>query len=316
MRARGVVWLAGSLAAVLLGIAAIVLLRGTAPERPQIAAAPPATAPKSAPAAAAAPPPSFDVVSVDRHGQAVIAGRAEPGDRVRILDGDKALGEVTADARGDFVLVPLAPIAPGNHQLTLEAEGRGGGAARRSADAVALTVAPPAAKPGSETVAVLLPGDADRPARILQRPEPGVARTLGLDSVEYGADGQLTLSGHALPGARVAVNAGGQPLGTATADSAGRWTLSAHWQPPTGGAELHLAELDAGSAVAQSIATKLAPAAPGGTYVVARGNSLWHIAREAYGNGLRYTAIYRANHAQIHDPGLIYPGQRFTLPRP
>ena len=46
-----------------------------------------------------------------------------------------------------------------------------------------------------------------------------------------------------------------------------------------------------------------------------RGNSLWLIARQIYGSGSRYTAIYRANHDLIQDPDRIYPGQQFKVPK-
>ena len=55
--------------------------------------------------------------------------------------------------------------------------------------------------------------------------------------------------------------------------------------------------------------------AKGGRYVVRRGNSLWLIARQLYGEGFRYTAIYSANRDQIRDPNRIYPGQTFKLPK-
>ncbi|MGU3325417.1 LysM peptidoglycan-binding domain-containing protein [Methylobacterium mesophilicum] len=62
-------------------------------------------------------------------------------------------------------------------------------------------------------------------------------------------------------------------------------------------------------------------AAPGAVYVrevrtarIERGDSLWAISRRTYGEGDRYTAIYDANHDQIRDPDLIYPGQVFVLP--
>ena len=51
-----------------------------------------------------------------------------------------------------------------------------------------------------------------------------------------------------------------------------------------------------------------------GSIVVQPGHSLWRIARETYGRGIRYTVIYEANRAQIRDPDLIYPGQVFVLP--
>ena len=48
--------------------------------------------------------------------------------------------------------------------------------------------------------------------------------------------------------------------------------------------------------------------------IVQPGNSLWRLARRAYGEGVRYTIIFEANKEQIKDPDLIYPGQVFALP--
>jgi nucleoid-associated protein YgaU len=48
--------------------------------------------------------------------------------------------------------------------------------------------------------------------------------------------------------------------------------------------------------------------------IVSRGDSLWRISRAAYGAGLRYAAIYRANHNLIRNPDRIYPGQTLVLP--
>jgi nucleoid-associated protein YgaU len=50
------------------------------------------------------------------------------------------------------------------------------------------------------------------------------------------------------------------------------------------------------------------------TTVVSRGDSLWRISRVAYGEGLRYAVVYKANQAQIRNPNRIYPGQIFFLP--
>ena len=51
------------------------------------------------------------------------------------------------------------------------------------------------------------------------------------------------------------------------------------------------------------------------TAVVTRGDSLWRISRSTYGEGVRYSVIYKANRDQIRDPDLIYPGQIFVLPK-
>ena len=50
------------------------------------------------------------------------------------------------------------------------------------------------------------------------------------------------------------------------------------------------------------------------TYTVKRGDSLWKIAKQFYGNGALYTKIYDANTKKIANPSLIYPGQVFVIP--
>ncbi len=47
---------------------------------------------------------------------------------------------------------------------------------------------------------------------------------------------------------------------------------------------------------------------------VQRGNTLWGIARDRYGEGILYVRVFEANRARIRDPDLIYPGQIFALP--
>ena len=329
---RRIVWFGAAAAVLLLLVAAATIgWRVTAPDKsapPATAAlspSPPPSAPATAPTAPSAPatPPSFDIVTVDPRGQAVIAGRAEPGDRVRILDGGQTLGEVTADARGEWVLVPSQPIAPGNRQLSLEATGPNGGPARRSDDLVALSVVRPAA-PGSKpsAFAVLLPGGADQPARVLQEPDwaSGVRRLLSVETASYGAARRLVLTGHALAGAKLKVYAGDQLLGMTTADAAGRWSLASPQPVPDGALELWVDQLDADGGIASRIGVPFQPPtgvalAQGGTYVVRQGNSLWVIARELFGNGERYTVIFSANRGLVQDPNLIFPGQQLKVPK-
>jgi nucleoid-associated protein YgaU len=50
------------------------------------------------------------------------------------------------------------------------------------------------------------------------------------------------------------------------------------------------------------------------TATVARGDSLWRISRQAYGEGTRYSLVFRANRDRIRNPDRIYPGQVFVLP--
>jgi nucleoid-associated protein YgaU len=51
------------------------------------------------------------------------------------------------------------------------------------------------------------------------------------------------------------------------------------------------------------------------TAQVVRGDNLWRISRSTYGEGKRYSVIWKANRNKIDDPDLIYPGQIFVLPK-
>lgn len=276
--------------------------------------------------------PSFDVVRVGPTGTAVIAGRAEPGSKVTVRDGDKIIGEVTADRRGEWVLVPDQPIGPGDRLLSLEASDRQSGPTVRSDETVALSIGPaaPGGK-GETTLAVVLPRDGSGAARVLQRPDgsqptssdkPAADKpqALSMDAVEYDQQGRVVLSGRATPGATVQIYAGNQPLASATADAAGAWSATSTQMVAPGRVELRLDQLGKDARVVQRVIVPLARVVavgltPGETYIVQPGNNLWQISRRAYGAGTRYLIIYSANLSQIRDPERIYPGQVFKLPK-
>jgi nucleoid-associated protein YgaU len=318
---RSTFWLAAGAAALPL-VVVVLGLRGVAPPASAILDPPRATqaahAAPTAPPTALDRPPSFDIVNIDPAGQAVIAGRAAPGARVRVLDGDTPIGEATADARGEWVVVTKAPLAAGERQLVVEATSRVTGVTRRSDEVVALSVAPADRKGAS--LAVLLPGDADQAPRILQRPEAAAEGGLSLDTAEFDASGRLWLSGRAEPNARLKLYAGNQPLGAATADAAGKWSAITPHPQSAGALELRIDQLTADGSVAHRVAQAFPPPpvsveAGRQRYLVKHGNNLWWIARQAYGEGVRYTAIYGANRDNIRDPNLIYPGQLIKLPK-
>ena len=270
-------------------------------------------------------PPSFDVVKVGPTGTAVIAGRAEPGAKVIVRDGDKTIGEVTADRRGEWVLIPEQPIGSGNRLLSAEASNPGSSATVKSEDTVALSISPaaPAERGGETALAVVLPHEGGRGARVLQLPNsaaPGKPNALSMDTAEYDTQGRVVLSGHAAPGATVQIYLGNEPLATVTADAAGVWSATSLRAVSSGQLELRLDQLASNGSVAQRVALPFAQAAaiepaPGQNYVVQRGNSLWRIAQRAYGAGTRYVTIYSANPDQIRNPDKIYPGQVFKIPK-
>ncbi|HEX3410936.1 MAG TPA: Ig-like domain-containing protein [Stellaceae bacterium] len=334
-----------AVAVLLLGAAAVLVLPrsgapsgGKATTPAALSPAGPAPAgehraePGLAPQPAAPVLPSFDVVKVGPTGTAVIAGRAEPGSKVTVRDGDKVVGEVTADRRGEWVLVPDQPLGAGDRLLSLEASGPKIGATVRSDETVALSISP--TKPGGKeetALAVVLPRDGNAAPRVLQRPDRSLPSSqatpsadkplaLSMDAVEYDDQGRVVLSGRATPGASVHIYAGNQPLATATADAAGEWSATSTRVIGPGRVELRLDQLGKDARVVQRIVVPLAQAAaaeltPGQSYTVQPGNNLWQISRRAYGVGTRYLIIYSANLGQIRDPERIYPGQVFRVPK-
>ena len=275
---------------------------------PQQSLAPPSATPPSA-----APPsgPSFDVVRIGPRGQAVIAGRAARGAEVTVRDGDHVLGQVRADAQGQFVLIPDAALPPGGRELTLSAR-VANGAAVAGADSVFLLVPTPA-EVTTAPVAVLLPRDA-APPRLLAGARP---RKLGLDTVDYDESGSIRFAGAAPPDSVIRLYVDNRPIGDVTVDPAGQWSLKPTETVAPGVHQLRVDQLGPQGRVLGRVELPFqrsaAPAAPDHT-IVQPGQNLWRIARQSYGQGTRFTVIYLANQDQIRDANRIYPGQVFAVP--
>jgi len=59
------------------------------------------------------------------------------------------------------------------------------------------------------------------------------------------------------------------------------------------------------------------PKAAGETefYTIQKGDTLFKIAKQFYGNGNKYPEIFEANKEVIKDANLIYPGQQIRIPK-
>lgn len=395
------------------------------PKAPQVVARSDATSQVTSPEAPAKAPagavPSFDVVRVEKTGEAILAGRAPAGSEVTIYDGDIPLGIVKADSRGQWVLILDIPLQPGSHSLGITArqeddtlvesaelvivavpeprlpepqtqvlaeaqsdEASAGvpsdgvdtssagreavaqaaeaiagdtqvavvtestedpagtpqvepvaGAADSNADAASESedgsespVAPSqvaAADAGiDEPIAVIVPRHGSGPTRILQQPElleDGIGNgSLFLDSVDYDDEGRAVIGGRAAPGASLIIYLDNLPIGEALSDDGGRWVMTPDDLVPVGLHQLRVDQIERGGRVLARVETPFSRADtveshPDENFVTVQpGNSLWRIARAAYGRGTRYTVIYESNKTQIRDPDLIYPGQIFRLP--
>lgn len=114
---------------------------------PAIAAAPAAAQPASVPAVGS----EVQVTAVEIEGDRIfVAGTAAAGSRIRALADDKAIGEISADASGHFVVEGKMALSVGPHTIIAEL--------LDTAGKVALRVAVPFDRPAGEQVAVVAPG--------------------------------------------------------------------------------------------------------------------------------------------------------------
>ena len=289
---------------------------------------------------AASPVPSFDVVRINRRGEAVIAGRSTPGARVTVRDGSQEVGSTIADQRGEWVLVPGEPLRGGTHALSA-VETREGGATVESQDVVVVSV-PDRDDAQAGALAVKVPRDGVGASRVLQRPgqeaqeqpaeaamvrvpgeglQDGAEGALAVESIDYDAEGGVVITGKAEPHDTVNVYVDDEHVGTVETGEKGGWEIAPGDRLPPGEHRLRVDRVDREGIVLARIETPLVRVEPedipfGDALVVVQpGNSLWRIARRTLGGGVHYTVIYEANRSQIGDPTLIYPGQIFTVPQ-
>jgi LysM domain len=330
----------------------------SAPAEPRPPTAPPAV-PTTPPAASAPAPadknptqaassslkPTFDVVNVDPSGEAVIAGRAAPNEKVELRDGSKTVGEATADAAGQFVIIPPA-LAPGDHSLQLAAGDSKGQS--ETSNTVAVSV------PAQEAKAAAPPTNAKPapPAPAMQTvatPPLNSGSLVAIHAVEADAAGGLVAKGSAEPNATVRLYLNQADVADAKTQSDGRWSLTIKHGMTPGGYVMHadvinpggatvvasantpfvypaapvpaapMAQTAASASAEQSSAPSPSPADPViesvQTKLVATGHTLWALSQSYYGDPTRYPAIYEANRAQIHNPNVIFPGQVFVVPK-
>jgi len=284
------------------------------------------TAPATDPAV-----PAFDLVRISRGGTGVIAGRMAPGAQVELYANGEKISEVTADKNGEWVMILEEPLTAGSVELNLKARDKAGSELAEAADVVVVSVPEREndrflERQQNGVVAVLSPKDGKGQSTVLQK--PGVAaysevgESLSLDTVDYGEGGEVVFSGRSLPRVEVRLYLDGVFKGVSKADDSGRWSVALQEGEVLVGGQ-HVARLDQAIGngevqlrIEQPFETgepiDLSTAKSG--VFVRPGNTLWQIARQLYGSGVRYTLIFKENSEQIIDPDLIYPGQMFELP--
>jgi nucleoid-associated protein YgaU len=310
---------------------------------PPVAVTPPAA---SAPSNDKASPlkPAFDVVNVDPSGEAVIAGRAAANEKVELRDAGKTVAEATADAAGQFVILPPT-LTPGDHNLTLADADK----AAQPAVSDIVTVSVPTQVARAAPAAPTNPsGPAASPLgmRTLATPATAVGSRVAIHSVEADTVGGLVAKGSAEPNATVRLYLNQADLAEAKTQSDGRWSLTIQSGLTPGGYVMRADEIGpsaanvvasadtpfaypdtpnpapTASAVASANAEPSVAPSPADPVVasvqtkrVATGHTLWALSQSYYGDPTRYPAIVEANRAQIHNPNVIFPGQVFVVPK-
>jgi len=279
-------------------------------------------------------------VRVAPSGEAVIAGRAEPGASVSVLDGEREVASITADQNGEWALTLDRPLGAGNHELSLDAKSTRGGTEQKSSGVVVVMVPerkPQTAGAAAQPLAVLVPRAGEGPVKALQVPGAtpsavdqgaagaptggvGGSRTLIIQVVQYDGAGHLSVSGRAPANSRVLLYLDNAPVGDARVDAKGDWSSKVADPVAVGHHDLRGDLVGADGKVLRRAVLNFqraeVPATLGSSQflVVQPGNSLWRIARLVYGQGPMYTEIYHANRSAIVDPNVIYPGQIVAVP--
>ena len=294
--------------------------------------------------------PTFDVVSIEPTGEAVIAGRAAPGATVELLRDGEVHDRAVADKSGQFVIVP-PKLPPGTYDLTLRSKAADGTVATSKQRVTAALEPRSTERP---VVALVTP---NKPTVVLSQPgAPKPAGALVVETVEIEPGGKFHVSGQARPGAPLRLYLNDSFVTSVTAGADGRFAVTINEGVAAGSYRVRVDEASSSGTVraraevpftapettasmSAQAATSKRPdttgpqlAAAGATVLpdsgspstvvvpkiatttVSRGDSLWRLSQLTYGAGMRYAVIYKANREQIRNPNLIYPGQIFVLP--
>ena len=289
----------------------------------------------------------IDLAQVRPDGNAVFAGKAPPGAEVTVFEGEIVLGTTTADASGEWVIVPEKALGTGEHLISVGAKTEGG-----DADIADVTLAIKVGETTDEQPLVaLLPQTETEIPQLLQSPDdqaetaqqiviaeradaPATAEeamaadpamavagpAIAPRSLSWKEGGALTVSGVSRGGVSVRVTVAGNGFGAADIGADGAWQVTGRVDLDRARRVMLFALVDeAGTTVATyelPVATRdLSQGLDGSRLVIVQqGDALWRIAYRSYGEGIKYVDIVRRNAAAINDPDLIFPNQIFAIP--
>ena len=191
--------------------------------------------------------------------------------------------------------------------------------------------------PTEEAHTTAAPAQPSAPAPVLKSTAEGVERldtappqvmtNVALDTIGYSDQGDVQLAGRAQPDtSEVRVYLNNNAVISLPVDQEGRWRGDLP-NVDEGVYTLRVDELSRAGDVTSRVETPfkrespevLAAATEGlsgplSAVTVQKGDTLWAISRDRYGDPLLYVKVFEANSGNIRDPDLIYPGQVFDLP--
>ena len=283
----------------------------------QVLSDPPPAQPKVTslpPVVPATPEVNIRTVEAEQGGGFFATGQASAGASVRLYLNSSFVAALQAGANGRWSLKITRGLRPGAYAVRADQVDAGTGAVVARAEvpfdfppeAVPVAQAAPVKLPAKEapTPPVVLADAAaaqspDATIRGIEPPPPKKTRPGAAPPPPAAA---------ALPDRPVAVPAASlaEPPNAAPSPNVPAPEIVAAAPPPAGNLapDQPPAPLAAADVVIREIQTA----------TVVRGDSLWRISRQNFGQGIRYTQIYEANASQIRDPGLIFPGQVLVVP--
>ncbi|MEC8672862.1 MAG: Ig-like domain-containing protein [Pseudomonadota bacterium] len=284
---------------------------------------------------------SIDLAQVTPAGEAVFAGKAAPNAEVTVFEGDVILGTATANADGEWVIVPERALAPGEHLVSVGAKDADG---TTTVANVTMAIKVGETEDEQPLVALLPQGETDVP-ELLQSPDDKPESemvTSAAPSTQDGADadtdaaeltpavaprslswkdnGDLVVAGVSRGGARVTATAADKAFGEAAVGDDGAWQIAGRVDISKPRRIMRFTLQDGDG---QTIASYRLPVASrdlsqgmdgSKMVIVQQGDALWRIAYQSYGEGIKYVDIVRRNAAAINDPDLIFPNQIFAIP--
>ncbi len=191
----------------------------------------------------------------------------------------------------------------------------------------------PAEEEQDQQIAVLRSGEEG--VELVQKPATEViqAEQVALDTIGYSDTGEVELTGRVQDGSFVRIYLNNRLITNIAPGEDGKWRGKIKGIDP-GVYTLRLDEVGADGNVASRLETpfKREPVEvlravetpttneaepetpPIRAVTVQKGDTLWAISRERYGDPVLYVKVFEANRDSIRDPDLIYPGQVFTIP--